>query len=180
MEKSLIKRLKNTRTDLKAYKVKLKQLQRQEKSVFDALQDARMAMNEAELSVKRDGDREAFSMAYDKVEQLQKDHLELRDTIKDVQADVEAQTEAFKILQSESAEWYYPRAIEIVNRYREQEKKLEAIKQEWQKLNQEVSLSKIEICRVPKEKTINYDKWNMSAYSPENDLQKVKKQYGLH
>lgn len=179
MEKSLIARLKNTRSELKANKMKLSKLKKQEKSVFDALQGARMSMKEAELAVKRDGDREAFSLAYDKVERLTEEHSELRDKIKDVQADVEAQKEAFKILQSESAEWYYPRAMEIVNRYREQEKKLEAIKEEWRQLNNEVSTSKIEVCRVPRKKKINFEKWNMKEYSPENDLKNVRKQYGI-
>jgi len=42
-----------------------------------------------------------------------------------------------------------------------------------------MSLSKIEICRVPQVKEINPDMWNMKEYSPEIDLQNVKKQYGL-
>ncbi|HLR89445.1 MAG TPA: hypothetical protein VK040_00680 [Balneolaceae bacterium] len=179
MEKQLIKRLKNTQTDLKANKVKLSRLKKQEKTVFDSLQDARISLNEAELAVKRGGDREALSIAYDKVERLTGEHSDLRDAIKNAHADVEAQTEAFKILQSEAAEWYYPRAMEVVNRYREQEKKLEAIKDEWHQLNKDMSLSKIEICRVPQVKEINPEMWNMKAYSPENDLQNVKKQYGL-
>src|SRR5690625_627635 len=180
MEKQLIKRLKNTRIDLKANKVKLSKLKKQEKSAFDSLQDARIVLSEAELAVKRGGDREAFSLAYDRVERLTEEHSELRDAIKNAQADVEAQTEAFKILQREAAEWYYPRAMEFVNRYREQEKRLEAIKDEWHQLNKDMSLSKIEICRVPQVKEINPDMWNMKEYSPEIDLQNVKKQYGLH
>ena len=179
MEKSLVKRLQICRKAMKQARQNVSKLKKESKRIFDEVQNARMSLTDAELAAKQGGDREGYARAYDRVKYLEEDHGTLREELRNAEGDHEAQQKAFQVLQSEAASDYYPRAMEVVNRYRDQEQRLDAIKKEWQELNQQYSLAKLEIVRIPIVRKINPDAWNCAAYSPENDLQKVKDQYGI-
>ena len=179
MEKSLVNRLTQCRRSMKEARSSVSRLKKESKRVFDELQTARMALTEAEISAKHGGDRESYARAYDRVQALEEDHNRLRDELRTAEGEHEAQEQAFQVLQSEAASDYYPKMMEVVNRYRDQEQILASIKQEWHELNRDYSLAKLEVCRVPRVKKINPEQWNCAAYSPENDLQNVKNQYGI-
>ena len=179
MEKSLVNRITQCRRSMKEARTNVSRLKKDSKRIFDELQTARMALTEAEISAKHGGDNSSYATAYERVEHLKEDHARLRDELRNAEADHNAQEQAFQVLQSEAASDYYPKMMEVVNRYRDQEQRLDAIKKEWQELNQQYALAKLEVCRVPRVKKINPEQWNMRAYSPENDLQNVKNQYGI-